>query len=53
MLTAMVVRCPYFGGSLKSFDATAEGTYHIKLTLSPIGGGPPLIAQIQLIVEDQ
>ena len=35
-----------------AFDPTVEGTYHLKLTLKPVKGGPPLIAQIRVIVRD-
>jgi len=36
-----------------TFDVNAEGTYNLKLTLSPIAGGPPLIARIQVIVRNE
>lgn len=35
-----------------TFDPNAEATYHLMLKLQPKNGGPPLIAQIRVIVRD-
>ena len=35
-----------------TFDVHAEDTYNLMLKLTPKAGGPPLIAQIQVIVQD-
>jgi hypothetical protein len=35
-----------------SFDVDKEGTYHLMLKLQPRNGGPPLIAQVKVVVAD-
>jgi hypothetical protein len=36
-----------------SFDVDREGTYHLMLKMQPLTGGPPLIAQIRVVVTNE